>query len=80
MWTYWDNDIKVEYSKYDCLYAVGLVLLSKYLISIKADSVISGFCKTAQRMQLVKAVIRCVLCQSDNGTVNFRLDYKQFVL
>ena len=50
MWTYWDNDIKVEYSKYDCLYAVGLVLLSKYLISIKADSVISGFCKTAQRM------------------------------
>jgi len=27
-YTFWDNNIRVEYSKYDCFYAAGLVLLN----------------------------------------------------
>jgi len=44
-------------------YALGLVVLNNKLLSpITAGSEMSGFCKTAQLMQLVMAVIHCDVC------------------
>ena len=48
--------------------AVWFFYTNKLLSSVTAGSVISGFSKTAQWMQLVMAVMNCGVCYGDNGS------------